>query len=89
VSDPADPAAQPPDDALLWRVQGQHHEVVCYVVAADTGVVLCVASDGENDLLVAESHTTLADAMERGVSLPRELGGSRADAGERQRLAGC
>jgi hypothetical protein len=37
--------------------------VVCYVVAADTGVVLCVASDGENDLLVAESHPTVPDAI--------------------------
>jgi hypothetical protein len=37
VRDPANASAQPPDDALLWRVQGLHHEVVCYVVAADAG----------------------------------------------------
>ena len=71
MSDPADPAAQPPGDALLWRVQGQHHDVVCYVV--DAGVVLCVASDGENDLLVAESHPTLADAIERASVLRASL----------------
>jgi hypothetical protein len=50
-------------------VQGQHHEVVCYIVAADVGVVLRVASDGENDLLVAESDPTLADAIERASVL--------------------
>ena len=65
VIDPANASAQPPADALLWRVQGQHHDVVCYVVAADAGVVLCVASDGEDDLLVAEAHPALADAIER------------------------
>ena len=32
VSDPAGPAAQPPVDALLWRVHGLHHEIVCYAV---------------------------------------------------------
>ena len=70
---PANPSAQPPADALLWRVQGRHHEVVCYVVAVDAGVVLCVASDGENDLLVAESHPTLADAIERASVLRASL----------------
>ena len=39
-----DSNGRPPADAPLGRVQGLHHEVVCYVVAADTGVVL-VASD--------------------------------------------
>jgi hypothetical protein len=46
---------QPPDDALLWRVETDHSEVVCYVVAApDGGVALCVERNEE--LLVAESH---------------------------------
>ena len=39
VSDLAGRSAQPPADALLWRVQGLHNEVACYAVAADTGVV--------------------------------------------------
>jgi hypothetical protein len=73
VSDPDNASTQPPADALLWRVEGLHHEVVCYVVASDTGVVLCVASDGENDLLVAESHPTLADAIKRASVLRASL----------------
>ena len=73
VSDPAGPGAQPPADALLWRVQGLHHEVVCYAVAADTGVVLCVATNGDDDNLVAESYPTLAAAVERAAKLRASL----------------
>ena len=39
------------DDAPLWRVEGRHHEVVCFVVADERGVALCVECGDE--LLVA------------------------------------
>jgi hypothetical protein len=65
--------AQPPADALFWRVQGVHQEVVCYVVAAEGGVVLCVASDGEDDLLMAESYPTLGAATDRAAVLRASL----------------
>ena len=50
-------------------MHGLHHEVVCYAVAADTGVVLCVATDSDDDLLVAESYPTLAATVERASVL--------------------
>jgi hypothetical protein len=54
-------------------VHGLDHEVVCYVVAADHGVVLCVATDGDDELLVAESYPTLAAAVERASVLRASL----------------
>ncbi len=45
---------QPPDDALLWRVETDHTEVVCLVGRRPTGgVALCVE---RNELMVAESR---------------------------------
>ena len=35
---------QPPDDALLWRVETDHTEVVCFVIAAADGGVALVWS---------------------------------------------
>src|SRR5688572_30051942 len=46
---------QPPGDALLWRVETDHTEVVCFVVAApDGGVALCVE---RNEELMVAGHT--------------------------------
>ena len=64
---------QPPDDALLWRVETDHSEVVCYVVAApDGGVALCVERNEE--LMVAESYASLERAIERSQELRAALG---------------
>ena len=64
---------QPPDDALLWRVETDHSEVVCYVVAApDGGVALYVERNEE--LLVAESYASLERAIERSQELRAALG---------------
>ena len=50
-----------PDDALLWRVETDHTEVVCFVVAApDGGVALCVERNEE--LMIAESYIRLPGA---------------------------
>ena len=35
VERPTDRVTERPADALLWRVHGAHHEVVCYVISAD------------------------------------------------------
>jgi hypothetical protein len=52
---------QPPDDALLWRVETDHSEVVCYVVAApDGGIALYV--ERHEELMVAESYVSLERA---------------------------
>lgn len=65
---------QPPDDALLWRVETDHSEVVCYVVAApDGGVALCVERNEE--LMVAKSYGSLERAIERSQELRAALGG--------------
>jgi hypothetical protein len=42
-------------------------------VADDTGVVLCVASDRDHDLLTAEFYPTLAAAVERASVLRASL----------------
>jgi hypothetical protein len=63
----------PPDDALLWRVETGHTEVVCYVVAAPDGVVaLCVERNEE--LMVAESYASLERAIEWSQELRAALG---------------
>ncbi len=55
---------QPPDDALLWRVETDHTEVVCFVVAApDGGVALCMECNEE--LMVAGSYASSERAVER------------------------
>jgi hypothetical protein len=64
---------QTPDDALLWRVETDHSEVVCYVVAApDGGVALYVERNAE--LMVAESYGSLERAIERPQELRAALG---------------
>ncbi len=54
---------QLPDDALVWRVETDHTEVVCFVVAAPDGVALCVERNEE--LIVAESYASSERAVER------------------------
>ena len=64
---------QPPDDALLWRVETDHTEVVCFVVAApDGGVALCVERNEE--LMVAESYASSERAVERSWEPRAALG---------------
>jgi hypothetical protein len=64
---------RPPDDALLWRVETDHTEVVCFVVAApDGGVGVCVERNEE--LMVAESYPSLERAIERPQELRAALG---------------
>ena len=62
-----------PDDALVWRVETDHTEVVCFVVAApDGGVALCVERNEE--LMIAESYASLERAVERSQELRAALG---------------
>jgi hypothetical protein len=66
-------SSAPPDDALLWRVETDHNEVVCFVVAApDGGVALCV--ERIEELMVAESYASLERAIERAQELRAALG---------------
>ena len=46
---------QPPDDALLWRVETNHTEIVCFVVAAPDGGVGSVWSAARSSW--SRSHT--------------------------------
>jgi hypothetical protein len=64
---------QPPDDTLLWRVETDHTEVVCFIVAApDSGVALCVERNEE--LMVAESYALSERAIESAQELRAALG---------------
>ena len=64
---------QPPDDEFLWRVETDHTEGVCFVVAApDGGVALCVECNEE--LMVAESYASSERAVERSWEPRAALG---------------
>ena len=64
---------RPLDDALLWRVETDHTEVVCFVVAAsDGGMALCVERNEE--LMIAEAYASLERAVERSQELRAALG---------------
>jgi hypothetical protein len=58
---------------LLWRVETDHTEVVCFVVCgARWRVALCVERNEE--LMVAESYASLERAVERSQELRAGLG---------------
>ena len=59
-----------PDDALLWRVETVHTEVVCFVVVApDDGVALCVERNEE----LTSFRPSHADVDNVGVRLFHRL----------------
>ena len=58
--------------AACARVETDHIEVVCFVVAApDGGVALCV--ERSEELMIAESNASLERAVERSQELRAAL----------------
>ena len=70
---------RPPDDTLLWRLETEQTEVVCFAVANPRGgMALCVERNGE--LMVAECDAAVDRAQELRAAIEAEglrlIGGS-------------